>query len=365
MVFSSIPAYHHHDPAANWQQQPNHSTATHHHGVSNSQLLPPPPPQPLPPPSHPHGVGGSGSIRPGSMADRARMANIPLPEPALKCPRCESTNTKFCYFNNYSLTQPRHFCKTCRRYWTRGGAMRNVPVGGGCRRNKRSKASSSKSPATSSDRQTGTPGSSSTLPSNTTAPDVIGLANQIPPLRLMAPFHQFTDFSGMGLNYGLNYGGISAAMVGGGDMNFQIGSSLGRLPSGSSFLSAAEGMDEQWRLQQAQQFPFVSAAGLDSIPVPPQPGIFESGVEALGYHHHHVRPKPSTSGVTRQLASVKMEENQAQELNLSGQFLGINNNNNPAEVDHHHQYWSGGNTSASAWTDLSGFSSSSATSNPL
>lgn len=96
----------------------------------------------------PHVVGaGSGSTRPGSMADRARMAKLPPPETALKCPRCESTNTKFCYFNNYSLSQPRHFCKTCRRYWTRGGALRNVPVGGGCRRNKKSKRSRSGSPA--------------------------------------------------------------------------------------------------------------------------------------------------------------------------------------------------------------------------
>ncbi|RWW33602.1 hypothetical protein GW17_00001689 [Ensete ventricosum] len=52
----------------------------------------------------------------------------------LRCPRCESTNTKFCYYNNYNLTQPRHFCKTCRRYWTKGGALRNVPIGGGCRK---------------------------------------------------------------------------------------------------------------------------------------------------------------------------------------------------------------------------------------
>ncbi|CAL9086632.1 unnamed protein product [Musa acuminata var. zebrina] len=52
----------------------------------------------------------------------------------LRCPRCDSTNTKFCYYNNYNLTQPRHFCKTCRRYWTKGGALRNVPIGGGCRK---------------------------------------------------------------------------------------------------------------------------------------------------------------------------------------------------------------------------------------
>lgn len=58
---------------------------------------------------------------------------------ALKCPRCDSANTKFCYYNNYSLSQPRHFCKACKRYWTRGGTLRNVPVGGGCRKNKRAK----------------------------------------------------------------------------------------------------------------------------------------------------------------------------------------------------------------------------------
>ncbi|KAL6967353.1 hypothetical protein U1Q18_033163 [Sarracenia purpurea var. burkii] len=73
----------------------------------------------------------------------------PQPEQALKCPRCDSTNTKFCYYNNYSLTQPRYFCKSCRRYWTKGGTLRNVPVGGGCRKNKRSSLSSSSSSSSS------------------------------------------------------------------------------------------------------------------------------------------------------------------------------------------------------------------------
>ncbi|KAE8657846.1 40S ribosomal protein S23-like [Hibiscus syriacus] len=54
----------------------------------------------------------------------------PQHEEAVNCPRCESTNTKFCYYNNYSLSQPRYFCKSCRRYWTKGGTLRNVPVGG-------------------------------------------------------------------------------------------------------------------------------------------------------------------------------------------------------------------------------------------
>lgn len=67
------------------------------------------------------------------------------PPEQLNCPRCNSSNTKFCYYNNYSLTQPRYFCKTCRRYWTEGGSLRNVPVGGGSRRNKKSSSTSSSS----------------------------------------------------------------------------------------------------------------------------------------------------------------------------------------------------------------------------
>ncbi|KAI6692675.1 hypothetical protein NL676_020385 [Syzygium grande] len=55
----------------------------------------------------------------------------------------------FCYYNNCSLSQPRYFCKTCRRYWTHSGTLRNVPGGGGCRKAKRSKASSSSSASAS------------------------------------------------------------------------------------------------------------------------------------------------------------------------------------------------------------------------
>ncbi|KAF3606888.1 PREDICTED: dof zinc finger protein DOF3.1 [Brassica oleracea var. oleracea] len=66
----------------------------------------------------------------------------------LKCPRCDSPNTKFCYYNNYNLSQPRHFCKSCRRYWTKGGALRNVPVGGGSRKNAKRSTSASSPPNT-------------------------------------------------------------------------------------------------------------------------------------------------------------------------------------------------------------------------
>ncbi|KAI0492915.1 hypothetical protein KFK09_027191 [Dendrobium nobile] len=57
-------------------------------------------------------------------------------EAELPCPRCRSQETKFCYFNNYNVNQPRHFCKACHRYWTAGGALRNVPVGAGRRRSR-------------------------------------------------------------------------------------------------------------------------------------------------------------------------------------------------------------------------------------
>ncbi|XP_061342759.1 dof zinc finger protein DOF1.5 isoform X2 [Gastrolobium bilobum] len=58
------------------------------------------------------------------------------PEKIIPCPRCKSMETKFCYFNNYNVNQPRHFCKGCQRYWTAGGALRNVPVGAGRRKAK-------------------------------------------------------------------------------------------------------------------------------------------------------------------------------------------------------------------------------------
>ncbi|KAL8511503.1 hypothetical protein ACS0TY_018055 [Phlomoides rotata] len=75
---------------------------------------------------HTEGEGGGGAI----------VNRNPSP-PLFNCPRCHSDNTKFCYYNNHSLTQPRYFCKTCRRYWTQGGSLRNIPIGGSCRKSKR------------------------------------------------------------------------------------------------------------------------------------------------------------------------------------------------------------------------------------
>uniref|UniRef100_K3YXY9 Dof zinc finger protein n=2 Tax=Setaria italica TaxID=4555 RepID=K3YXY9_SETIT len=81
-------------------------------------------------------ASGSGERKPRPQQDQA-----------LNCPRCNSTNTKFCYYNNYSMTQPRYFCKACRRNWTLGGTLRNVPVGGGSRKKKQNPAGGSASSA--------------------------------------------------------------------------------------------------------------------------------------------------------------------------------------------------------------------------
>lgn len=86
-------------------------------------------------------IGNTSNTRPERKVIRFQKDQV------LNCPRCNSANTKFCYYNNYSLSQPRYFCKTCRRYWTAGGSLRNIPVGGGSRKNKKPSSSSSTSSA--------------------------------------------------------------------------------------------------------------------------------------------------------------------------------------------------------------------------
>ncbi|XP_073040022.1 cyclic dof factor 1-like [Primulina eburnea] len=73
-----------------------------------------------------------------SDAMNTQQKTLKKPDKILPCPRCNSMDTKFCYYNNYNVSQPRHFCKSCQRYWTAGGTMRNLPVGAGRRKNKNS-----------------------------------------------------------------------------------------------------------------------------------------------------------------------------------------------------------------------------------
>jgi hypothetical protein len=70
--------------------------------------------------------------------ESGKVKTLKKPDKILPCPRCNSMDTKFCYYNNYNVNQPRHFCKNCQRYWTAGGTMRNVPVGAGRRKSKNS-----------------------------------------------------------------------------------------------------------------------------------------------------------------------------------------------------------------------------------
>ncbi|XP_022994442.1 dof zinc finger protein DOF1.6-like [Cucurbita maxima] len=111
---------------------------------------------------HQKGLNLMGSSSRSTMVKQQQPQQEPL-----RCPRCDSSNTKFCYYNNYSLSQPRYFCKACKRYWTRGGTLRNVPVGGGCRKNKRLKRSTATATATATTHSSSSPAPDSTSSSST------------------------------------------------------------------------------------------------------------------------------------------------------------------------------------------------------
>ncbi|XP_047081807.1 dof zinc finger protein DOF1.5-like [Lolium rigidum] len=98
----------------------------HHASASTSteESTPPPPAPPPPQPTTP-------------VQAQAAAGGEPLP-----CPRCGSRETKFCYFNNYNVRQPRHLCRACRRYWTAGGALRRVASASPSRRRPRPSARS-------------------------------------------------------------------------------------------------------------------------------------------------------------------------------------------------------------------------------
>lgn len=128
---------------------------------------------------------------------------------------------------------------------------------------------------------------------------------------------------------GLNYGGMAAPPVGSNEMNFQGGS----------------GGIEPWRLQQFQQFPFLggleSPAGMYQFHHGGEPPFMASETS------HDVRPKLSSSMLQTQMAAVKMEDRHPERQLLGG---GGNEQWNPLTVN---------------WTELSSFSSSSTSNNPL
>ncbi|KAE9594976.1 hypothetical protein Lal_00041134 [Lupinus albus] len=85
----------------------------------------------------------ANEMQEGGDRKQTKIQQPQRPQQPQQCPRCNSMNTKFCYYNNYNVAQPRHYCKTCRRYWTQGGTLRNIPIGGGCRKKKHVENSSS------------------------------------------------------------------------------------------------------------------------------------------------------------------------------------------------------------------------------
>ncbi|XP_013677436.1 dof zinc finger protein DOF3.6 isoform X2 [Brassica napus] len=318
MDFSSLPV--NQFDSHNWQQQGNTQQQDRVTSYQNPNFNLPSPPA---------SQAGSSQARVNSMVERARIAKIPLPEAALKCPRCDSTNTKFCYFNNYNLTQPRHFCKTCRRYWTRGGALRNVPVGGGFRRNKRSKSNGggrSKSTVVVSADNNNTSSSLSCNPSYSNPTNFLsygqapGFTSNLP---ILPPFQSHGGYNSS--NIGLDFSGIQM-----------------------SGMSSSGGMLDPWRmssLQQSQQFPFLSnTSELDQSSNALYPlldgneGVNQADpLQESSDYSNQLRSKPFMD--MEQPRNVKAEEND-QDLdkdgngvnNLSRNFLG-NININPSGND--------------------------------
>ncbi|KAG8055894.1 hypothetical protein GUJ93_ZPchr0001g30830 [Zizania palustris] len=106
-----------------------------HRAAEEESAVPPPPPPP-PPTTMPAAALAAQPLQ------AAGGGGEPLP-----CPRCGSRETKFCYFNNYNVRQPRHLCRSCRRYWTAGGALRRVASASPGRRRPRTSSSRSAAPA--------------------------------------------------------------------------------------------------------------------------------------------------------------------------------------------------------------------------
>ncbi|KAF8671384.1 hypothetical protein HU200_050098 [Digitaria exilis] len=169
-----------------------------------------------------------------------------LLEHALNCPRCDSTNTKFCYYNNYSMAQPRYLCKTCRRYWTQGGVLRNVPVGGSCRKNKQQRAASASSSSSDSSKKIRNNNNTPQLMMTSDFPNVLPTLISSNPLLAGTTF--FMDVlrgggvdgnSAPSFGFGV-HGGHGGVLIGGSSTSSQQEHLLGLLPAGGG------GRAHQW-----------------------------------------------------------------------------------------------------------------------
>lgn len=268
---------------------------------------------------------------------------LPPPQQTLKCPRCDSSNTKFCYYNNYSLSQPRHFCKACKRYWTRGGTLRNVPVGGGCRKNKRVKRASSSSSSANEVSSTSNPNNNHhlDLSSSTSTthehfnPLFYGLPSNPSELNLPS-FTNFTrvdgvsgvdnQFDGLGLGFGSSgLLGVDHVNRSGNNTNifknssnpllssYQVGSLVGSSSSSSSSTIASLVASS---LQQQNKYISASSGGFKDIQGGGQNGNFHGffTMENLPLARNDVE------GGGAMIKDVKMEGSQQNRFDWNGNF---------------------------------------------
>lgn len=53
-------------------------------------------------------------------------SKVKRPPGVQQCPRCNSKNTKFCYYNNYNVKQPRYYCRVSSRQHSSGVAAASM-----------------------------------------------------------------------------------------------------------------------------------------------------------------------------------------------------------------------------------------------
>nr|XP_010908824.1 dof zinc finger protein DOF1.6-like [Elaeis guineensis] len=169
---------------------------------------------------------------------RRRPAEGPAEEEAAaergreRCPRCNSRDTKFCYYNNYNTSQPRHFCRSCRRYWTLGGSLRNVPIGGSSRKRLRPSPASAAATATVHSLRPlpslSSQAPSLDLPSTTSPPSAFGSLLPGPVsagfLALGEPFLDRRTGFELGLGLGLRSGPAASPSIE--ELGFGLGTTL-------------------------------------------------------------------------------------------------------------------------------------------
>ncbi|KAJ4916755.1 Dof zinc finger protein DOF1.4 [Raphanus sativus] len=269
------------------------------------------------------------------------------PQPQLKCPRCDSSNTKFCYYNNYSLSQPRHFCKACKRYWTRGGTLRNVPVGGSYRKNKRVKR----------------PATTTTIAATTVSTTTSSCPNN--------PHHQISHFPSMNhhpLFYGLSDQVSSCNNIPMFPSRFTDPSKTSSGLEGeflsTGFNGLGLGLQHHMSHDQTISGSFISNSTTNKPFLPS--GLFESSVSSSSstlLQHPH-KPMNNSGEIMGQshlqtLASL-------QDLHVGGNNEDVNKEGNLAEISgningfmpsssldpsNYHNIWNNASVSSGAWLD--------------